>query len=95
MIDRDLKKSMVRTNDLNHTSVRVYNERFNSPDYKHDISFPNVIRISSHGDKESVYNLRNDLRRNLFIHDDYKPEIATYMTQRLYKGVYELNDDEK
>ena len=37
----------------------------------HEIGFPTVIRISSDKEKESIYSLRTQLRKNVFKHDEF------------------------
>lgn len=52
------------------------------------------MRIASNNDKESVYQLRKDLRTNFIDHNRYKPEIDTFLAQRLYRGIYNVNEKE-
>ena len=45
----------------------------------HDISHPVALRLSSRLDKESVYCLRKDMRRNFIDHKKYNVDIDTFL----------------
>lgn len=58
-MDKSKLKGLVQTNDDNYPAFHEYLKKVRSPLNKvHDIAFPNVMRISSHYDKETIYSLR-------------------------------------
>ena len=90
-IDWHIEKRLAPTNDEHHPSTIEYMNYIRNRKV-HDMDFPNVIRVSSKMDKESVYSLRKQLRRCFMRHDEFKPELDSFMAQKLYKGVYKIND---
>jgi len=50
-----------------------------------------MIRLSSNLKEETVIKVKDKMRRNLFEHRDYSPQMDCYLSQRMYKGVYQPN----
>jgi len=68
----------VPTNDEHHPRTLKYMDSVKRSTVQ-EIGFPNVIRISSKIEKESVYSLRKQLRRCFIKHDEFKPELDSFM----------------
>jgi len=77
-IDMHLKKKLVLTNDEYHPSTQEYFKQ-KREQMVHDISHPVALRLSSRLDKESVYCLRKDMRRNFIDHKKYNVDIDTFL----------------
>ena len=41
--------------------------------------------------QETVFSVKERMRRNLFEHRDYSPQMDCYLSQRIYKDVYQPN----
>jgi len=55
------------------------------------VSFPRNLGVSSNKDKESLHEIRQRIRSNVFKHMSFRPELENLRTKKLLHGVYEPN----
>lgn len=63
-IDYHLKQKLAPTNNISHPEVQAYFKKISDPLHLHDISFPNVMRLSSNLPEETVYFVKAQMRKN-------------------------------
>jgi len=53
-----------------------------------EISFPKNLGVSSKKEQESLHEIRQRIRSNIFKHMSYRPELENLRTKKLLKDVY-------
>jgi len=58
-----------------------------------NVSFPRNLKVSSNTQKESIAEIRNQIRENIYKHTSFRPQLENLKTKKMLKDVYTPNKE--